>query len=182
MNRNLPSLFPEAWQINNDLTTDLMKKIIDHTEPKGPVIKNIITLSSKTMIDEDEDDRIKNDIDDYDKSFQPGTFGGSSEVDVSLSQTRIELENAVADSLVTIGTLYKQALPLYQEMMNSYSTKVYFDELCKIMRNQHMKYIAAKGIKSAYGISKGIVLFGKDKTSQRNIKRDWFGHERKSKK
>ena len=31
-----------------------------------------------------------------------------------------------------------------------------------------MKHIAAKGANSAYGRSKDIVLFGEDKTSQRN--------------
>ena len=65
---------------------------------------------------------------------------------VDLSQTRIELENVVDDTLVTRGTFYKEALHLFQEMINSCSTKVQFDELCKMMRNQNMKHIAAKGI------------------------------------
>ena len=50
---NFPTFSPEAWQTNNDLTMDLMKIIIDHTGNEGPVIKNTIILSSKTMIDED---------------------------------------------------------------------------------------------------------------------------------
>ena len=54
-------------------------------------------------------------------------------------------------------------------MMNSYSTKVQFDELCEIMRFQKMKHIAAKGINLAYDRSKGIVLFGEDKTSKRDV-------------
>ena len=56
--------------------------------------------------------------------FQPGTFGLSSEVDISLSQKRIELENLVDNILVTTGIFYKQALPLFQEMTNSCSTKL----------------------------------------------------------
>ena len=67
-------------------------------------------------------------------------------MDVSLSQTRIESENVVDDALVTRVTFYKQALHLFQEMINSCSTKVQFDELCKMMRNQNTKHISANGI------------------------------------
>ena len=81
-------------------------------------------LRFKTMIDEDEYEMIDNGIGDYDNSFEPGLLGGSSQVDVSLSQTRINWEKVVDDTLVTNGTFYKQALPLFQEMMNSCSTKV----------------------------------------------------------
>ena len=42
-------------------------------------------LRSKTMIDEDEYDMIDNGIGNCDNSFQTGSFGGSSQVDVSLS-------------------------------------------------------------------------------------------------
>ena len=45
-----------------------------------------------------------------------------------------------------------------------------------------MKHIAAKDINSAYGRSQGIMLFGKDKTSKRNISRHRYAHERKSNK
>ena len=50
---------------------------------------------------------IDNDIGNYNNSFQPESFGGSSQVDVSLLQTRIELENNVADSLVATDVFYK---------------------------------------------------------------------------
>ena len=45
-----------------------------------------------------------------------------------------------------------------------------------------MKHIAVKGINSAYGRSKGSVLFGEDKTNKRNTPRHRFAHEKKSKK
>ena len=76
-------------------------------------------LRAKTMLDEDEYDMIDNRIDDYNNSFQPGSFGGSSQVDVNLSQIRIELENVVDSNIVTTGTFYKKSLPLFQEIMNS---------------------------------------------------------------
>ena len=158
-----------------------MRRIVNHTGNKGPVIKNTMMLSCKTMIDEDDDDIINNNFGHL-TQLTPGTFEGSSEVDVSLSQTRIELENVVDNSLVITGIFYKQALPLFQEMMNSCSTKVQFDELCKITRNQNMKYTAAKGINSVYGRSKVSVFFGDDKTSKRNTPRHRFAHEKKSKK
>ena len=158
-----------------------MKRIVNHTGNKGQVIISITMLSSETMIDKDEFDRINNDIGHF-NSFEPGTFGGSSEVDVNFSQTRIKLENVVDDTIVSTGTFHKQVLPLFQEMNTSCPTKVYFDELRKIMRNQNMKHITAKSINSAYGRSKGVVLFGEDKTNKRNTPRHRFAYENKSKK
>ena len=37
-----------------------------------------------------------------------------SQEDVSLSQTKIDLENVVDDTLVTTGIFYKQALPVFK--------------------------------------------------------------------
>ena len=45
-----------------------------------------------------------------------------------------------------------------------------------------MKHITAQGINSAYGRSKGIVLFDEGKTSKRNINRHRFVHKKKSRK
>ena len=44
-----------------------------------------------------------------------------------------------------------------------------------------MKHIAAKGINSVYGTSDGIMLFGENKISQKNIKHHKYAHERRSK-
>ena len=63
-------------------------------------------LSSETMIDKEDFDIINNYFG-YSDLFQPGTFGGSSEVDLFIFQTRIDLENEVDDTIVTIGTFYK---------------------------------------------------------------------------
>ena len=87
-----------------------MKTISEHAEREGTVIKNTIILRSKTMIYEDEYEIIDNDIGNYDNSFQPGSFGGSSQV---------KLENAVDDILVATGRFYKQRPPSFQEIMNS---------------------------------------------------------------
>ena len=102
---------------------------------------------------------INNIIFKYGTSFHPGSFGGTSQVDVGLSQVRIDLESVVDDTLVITGTFYKQALPGFQEITKSCSTKVQLDERMKLMRNQHMKHIAANGINSVCGTSKDIVLF-----------------------
>ena len=159
----------------------LMRRIVNHTGNKGSVIKNTMMLSCKTMIDEEDDEIINNEFG-HSAQFTPGIFGESSVVDISLSQTRIKLKNITDDTLVTTGTFYKQAFPLFQEIMNSYSTELQFDELCKMMRSQNMKHIAAKDINSAYGRSKGSVLFGEDKTNKRNTPCHRFAHEKKSKK
>ena len=68
-------------------------------------------LRSKTMID----DEITNNDFGHSAPFQPRIFGVSSEVNVSLYQTRIEFENVVNDTLVNIGIFYKQVLPLFKK-------------------------------------------------------------------
>ena len=57
-----------------------MKRIVEYAGTKGPVFTNTLLLSSKTMIDEDEYDIIDNEIGNNDNSFQPGPFGGTSQV------------------------------------------------------------------------------------------------------
>ena len=44
-----------------------------------------------------------------------------------------------------------------------------------------MKHTDTKCISSTYAISNGIVLFGEDKTSQKNIKNHKYAHEWRSK-
>ena len=147
-----------------------MKRIFESGK-YGPVINNTLTLRSKSTIDEDEYKIKNNGICNYDNLSQLGSFGGTSQVDISLSQTRINLENVVNNTLVATCTFHKHAFPMFKEMTSSCSTKVHFDECMHLIRHQNIKYIVAKSIHSAYGTSNGIVLFGEDKTSQRNIKR-----------
>ena len=64
-------------------------------------------LLPEKNIDKDEYNIIENDIGHCDNSFQLGSFGGSSEVDIIISQTRIEPKNIVDDTLVTTGTFHK---------------------------------------------------------------------------
>ena len=83
-----------------------MNMIVNHTGNKGPVIINTMMLTSENMIDK-EDHEIINKYFGHSDPFHPGTFRGSSEVDISLSQTRVELENIVGDNLIITGTWYK---------------------------------------------------------------------------
>ena len=102
-------------------------------------------------------------------------------MDASLSKTRIDLENVVNNILVATGTFYKQGEPLFQEIMNICSTRLQLDECIEMMRNQNMKHIAANGINSAYGTLTGVLLFGKDKTIQKDNKRHEYTQKRRSK-
>ena len=45
-------------------------------------------------------------------------------MDVILSQTRIDFDNLVDDTIVKPDIFYKQGLPLFQEMINSCSAKI----------------------------------------------------------
>ena len=97
---------------------DLLKRVVYHTRNKDRDITNIMLLHPKTMIDKDEFDIITNDIGHYDNILQPGTFGGSSEEDVN------PFSNKDWIGVVTTYRFYKQAPPLFQEMMSDWSIKV----------------------------------------------------------
>ena len=60
-----------------------MKSIMSHTGNKGSVITNINMLTSETLIDIEDFNIINNNVGHSD-IFQPDTFGGLSEVNVSL--------------------------------------------------------------------------------------------------
>ena len=72
---NLPPFSPEVWKINIDLIMDLMRRIVDNTGNKVPVIKNTMMLSSKSMIDKEDDEMINKDFG-HSAQFTPGIFGG----------------------------------------------------------------------------------------------------------
>ena len=93
---------------------ELLKNIVNYTGNRVLVITQKMLLTSETMIDEEYFDIINNDFG-HSNPFQPGTFGVSSEVDVSISQTRVELENIGDSTIVTTGTFYKKALPLFKK-------------------------------------------------------------------
>ena len=103
----LPPFSIYIWKINNDLTMYLMKMIVDYTGTKDPVITNTLMVRSSTMVDEVEYDMIDNKIGNYDNSFQLGLFGDH--------QNRVDLENLVANNLVTAGIFYKQAVPIFKK-------------------------------------------------------------------
>ena len=67
---------------------ELMKRVVNHTGNIEPLIKNTMVLTYDTMIDKEDFDIINNDFGHSDP-FQPGIFGGSLEVDVSIYQKRI---------------------------------------------------------------------------------------------
>ena len=51
---NLPPFSAESWQINNGLTMELMKRIVNHTGNIGPAITKIMMLTSETLIDKED--------------------------------------------------------------------------------------------------------------------------------
>ena len=52
--------------------------IVEYTGREGSVLTNTLMLRSKTMIDKDKHDMIYNEIGNYDNTFQPVSFEGSS--------------------------------------------------------------------------------------------------------
>ena len=95
-----------------------MTKIINQTNRGNPVLKYSIPLNvveSMNVVTEFDDDYSMNDIvvDEMDN------MGGSSQVECYLSQHREENDNTIKNSGTQRNMYYKEALPLFEEMVNT---------------------------------------------------------------
>ena len=154
-----------------------MIRIINKNNRVYPVLKDSIQLNDFDTICEvnENDDAILItgiDIDEMDN------MGGSSQVECYLSKHREENDNDVVNDSTPQNTYYKEALPLFEQMVNSCPNKHLFDEMCQFMRNKHMVHIASRGINNQIRNSNGITLFGENNTNKISVKRHKFIHER----
>ena len=154
-----------------------MTKIIYQTNRGNPVLKDSIPLNvveSMNAVTEFDDDYSMNDIvvDEMDN------MGGSSQVECFLSQHREENDNTINNNGTQRNTYYKEALPLFEEMVNSCPNKHLFEEMCQVLRTRHMVHIASRGINNQLLNSNEITLFGENNTNKRNMKRHKFMHEK----
>ena len=105
-------------------------------------------------------------------------MGGSSQAECFLSQQREDNDNHVVKHGTERNTYYKEALPLFEEMVNSCPSKHIFDVMCEEIRSRHMIHIASRGINNQIGSSKGMSLFGENNTNKKSVKRYKFMHEK----
>ena len=122
-----------------------MTQIINKNNRGNPVLKDYIQLNDFDTICEvsEIDDKISINgivVDEMDN------MGGSSQVECYLSQHREENDKHVVNNCTPRNTYYKEALPLFVEMVNSCPNKHLFDEMCQLMRIRHMVHIASRGI------------------------------------
>ena len=97
------------------------------------------------------------------------TLSGSSQVEYYLSQDNNMMADTFDSNLVTQNHYYKEALIVFEEMINSCNTKVQFNELLHVI-NQHMTHISSKGVNAPMQQSTGAVLFGEGNTNQKLVK------------
>ena len=174
--KQLPCFTSLKSDISN-LVPNLMTTIINKNNRGYAVLKDSIQFNEfdvNSEFDEiDDETSIKGiDIDVKDN------MGGSSQVECYLSQQREENDNHVVNNCTTRKTYYKEVLPLFEEIVNSFPNKHLFDEMCELMRNRHMIHIASRGINNQLCNSKGMTLFGENNTNKRSMKRHKFMHER----
>ena len=105
-------------------------------------------------------------------------MGGSSQVECFLSQQREDNDNHVVKHGTERNTYYKEALPLFEEMVNSCPNKHMFDVMCETLRERHMIHIASRGINNQLCSTKGMTLFGENNTNKRSAKRHKFIFEK----
>ena len=104
-------------------------------------------------------------------------MSGSSQVECWLSQHREEKDNDVVNTAQPPNTYYKEAIPLFEQMVNSCPNKHMFDEMCQFMRNRHMVYIVSRGINAGIRNCQRMNLFGEINTNKRVMKRYKSNHE-----
>ena len=159
------------------LVPNLMTKIVNQTNRGKPVIKDskqldvMETTFEVSKLDDDKSSFKGIDLDEIDN------IGGSSQVQCYLSQKNEENDNYVEKISTQRNTYYKEALPLFEEMINSYPNKYIFDEMCQLTRNRHMIHISSRGINNQLSNSR-ITLFGENKTNKRSMERHKFIHDK----
>ena len=97
---------------------------------------------------------------------QMDNMGGSSQVECYLSQHREENDKIIGTFVSHRNTYYKEALPLFEEMVNSCPNEYLFKEMCDVLRNRHMVHIASRGINNQLMNSNGMTLFGENDTKK----------------
>ena len=112
---------------DENATIDLMKSILEYTNTKGPVVKNSIPLHDKKKNDESLSDAMFiNNEDDFEDSMDVCTthFGGSSQTETKLGTAWLAISNAPnTNEFIETSMYYIHALPVFEEMMNSCTTK-----------------------------------------------------------
>ena len=150
---------------SENLVYDLMTKIVNETNRGNPVLKNPIPLNvveDMNAVAEFEDVNSTMDI----NIDQMENIGGTSQVECYLSQHREENDNNIDTFLSHRNTYYKEALPLFEEMVNICPNEYLFKEMCDILRNRHMVHLATRGINNQLINSNRMTLFGESNTNK----------------
>ena len=163
---------------NNILVPNLMTKILTQTNRGIPVVKDSIQLDvTETLMEiNDFDDANFISVDLH--SDLMTNMGGSSQVQCHLSQQNEDNDNDIETNNIQRNTHYKDALPLFEEMVNSCPNKHLFNEMCQFMRDRHMIHISSRGYNNQVTNANGIVLFGENNTNKKSMKRHKFMHEK----
>ena len=143
------------------LVPNLMTKMLLQTNRGIPVVRYSIQLHvTETLIEineSDEDNYLSVDL----HSDLMTNMGGSSQVECHLSQQNESNDNYIETNNTQRKTYYKEALPLFEEMVNSCPNKNLFDEMCQIMRDRHMIHIASRGYNNQVTTTNSIVSLEK---------------------
>ena len=169
----LNSLEPYV-KVENDVSK-VMDYILDMTMKSGPVVASSFDISEilkQNCVGKDDTNYSQPQLlEVYDQENET-SFGGASDMCITLSQTHADYEEIVEDQLNSITmNFYKEGLPAYEEMIRTCPNRKAFEECMEMMRTRHTLHVCSKGIQGGFGERKASGLFGEDLTSKRNIKR-----------
>ena len=110
---------------------------------------------------------------DHDKNYFTFfyTFGGDSIMEGSLSQNAQSYNSINTTPDDTKKTYYKEALPLFQEMMSSCPNNESFNECLTLMRTQIAKHVALNPLNTKDYDSSSVYVYGENNTNKKKVKR-----------
>lgn len=175
----------QASDASNDPVLSYMRHIIEYTITQGPVIAGTYNVLNGNSDASDEDSSVVNDEELNPESdtihSHINTVEGIvclSQVEVTLSQTRRDVNDSpIPKQNAVMGFAYRDALPSFQEWFNSCKSVNQYNRLRQIISDEHFNNIAENTKNNAKDEMTGN-LFGSNPTTQKQVKRKKFKHEK----
>ena len=87
------------------------------------------------------------------------------------------MNNTLEESISNMIRYYREALPIFEEMVSSCNNDCQFSQMRDVTKNRHMVYMSSKGVNQNIINKIGAVLFGENNTHKKRQNRHKVMHE-----
>ena len=156
-----------------------MLNIIDETSRNGYVLKNQISLYPVAKNSAEISDSISIYRTEATEGFSNEyveEFGGLSQTDTHMSTEWLASRNVNQPNILLPTSVYhKIALPVLEDMINTYKSEVQCQNAIEIMRGHYYHNVASHGQQN--NVIRHTYIFGQNDTQQKTVPRRKFLHE-----